>query len=273
VFGQGIVTTAEDLGLKGESPSHPQLLDWLAVELMDNGWSMKRLLKSIVLSATYQQSSRITPELWARDDQNRLLARGPRIRMDAEMIRDNALSIAGLLDLKPAGPPIRAYQPDGIWTKVGGQAYDYQVSPGSEQYRRGIYVVLKRGAPYPSFVNFDATARLACTVRRSRTNTPLQALTLLNDPVYVAAAKALAERILVERSSWPLDDQVVYAFQLSVARQPTPLERATLIDLFEAQLAAELAQQPQLDSSSAERLAWQSVAAALLNLHETITKD
>jgi len=226
-----------------------------------------------VLSATYQQSSRITPELSAVDDQNRLLARGPRIRMDAEMIRDNALSIAGLLDLKPAGPPIRAYQPDGIWTKVGGQAYDYRVSPGSEQYRRGIYVVLKRGAPYPSFVNFDATARLACTVRRSRTNTPLQALTLLNDPVYVAAAMALAERILVERSSWPLEAKVDYAFQLSVARRPTPLERATLMDLFEVQMAAELAQQPQLDRSAAEHLAWQSVAAALLNLHETITKD
>lgn len=277
LFGSGIVTTAEDLGVKGEPPSHPELLDWLAVELMQNGWSMKRLLKTIVLSSTYQQASRITHQNWARDDQNRWLARGPRLRMDAEMIRDNALSIAGLLDLKPGGAPIRPPQPDGIWRKVGGEVYDYQVSPGSEQYRRGVYVVLKRGAPYPSFVNFDATARLACTVRRSRTNTPLQALTLLNDPVYVAAAQGLANRVLVDRSSAPLEQQIAYAFQLCVARLPNDREQETLKKLIESQIAAEKAEATQLGkempSGEAERQAWLSLATTLLNLHETITKD
>ncbi len=277
LFGHGIVTTLEDLGVKGESPSHPELLDWLAVEFMEHEWSMKHMLKTIVLSSTYQQSSRITPEDWARDDQNRWLARGPSLRMDAEMIRDNALSIAGLLDLKPFGPPIRPPQPDGIWTKVGGEVYDYQVSPGSEQYRRGVYVVLKRGAPYPSFVNFDATARLACTVRRSRTNTPLQALTLLNDPVFVAAAQALAERVLLERSSATLTEQLDYAFQLCVARLPSNKERGTLLKLFESQVTAERAgareQNKEVHAGEGEGLAWLSVATTLLNLHETITKD
>jgi len=260
IFGQGIVATEEDFGIKGESPTHPQLLDWLAVEFMENGWSRKQLLREIVLSATYQQSSHISEELLARDDQNKLLARGPRMRMDAEMIRDNALAISGLLSLKQFGPPIRPYQPDGIWTKVGGQKYNYQVSPGSEQHRRGIYVVLKRGSPYPSFLNFDGTARLACTVQRSRTNTPLQALTLLNDPVYVEAAHALAARIQTETDGQPLEAQLSYAFQLCAARAPSAKELATLQALYEAY------------SGNPDR-AWLQVATTLLNLHETITKD
>ena len=263
LFGQGLVTTVEDFGIKGEPPTHPELLDWLAVEFVESGWSMKHILKSIVLSATYQQSSRITPGLLERDDQNRLLARGPRFRMDAEMIRDNALAISGLLDLKQFGPPIRPYQPPGIWSKVGGNAYDYQVSPGPEQHRRGIYVVIKRGSPYPSFVNFDATARLACTVKRSRTNTPLQALTLLNDPVYVEAARALATRVQSETAGESLDAQIANAFQLCTARSPTDAERAALLDLYHA----------QLNSDGGSGAAWQSVAATLLNLHETVTKD
>ncbi len=262
LFGQGIVTTLEDFGVKGESPSHPELLDWLAVEFVEHGWSMKHILKTIVMSATYQQSSHITPELRERDDRNRWLARGPRFRLDAETVRDNALAIAGLLDLKQFGPSIRPYQPDGIWTKVGGVRYDYQVSPGSDKYRRGIYVVLKRGAPYPSFVNFDATARLACTVKRSRTNTPLQALTLLNDPVYGEAAQGLAARILSEKQGLPVDVQIDYAFQLCVARKPLAEEQSTIRHLLEEQAAA---------TNLAD--AWNSVAAALLNLHETITKD
>ncbi len=199
IFGHGIVETVEDFGMKGQPPTHPELLDWLAVEFMDNGWSMKKVLRKIVTSATYRQSSKVTPELLERDDQNQLYARGPRIRMDAEMIRDNALAVAGLLSKKQFGPPVRPYQPDGLWVKVGGAKVDYEVSPGEDRYRRGIYVVLKRGSPYPSFVNFDASARLACTAKRSRSNTPLQALTLLNDPVYVEAAQALAVRVLNER--------------------------------------------------------------------------
>jgi len=261
LFGRGLVGTPEDFGIKGEAPTHPELLDWLAVEFMDGGWSMKKVLRSIVTSATYRQSSRITPELLARDDQNRLLARGPRHRLDAEMIRDNALAIAGLLNLKQGGPSIRPPQPDGLWEKVGGQKYDYVVSPGDEQYRRGLYVVLKRSAPYPSFVNFDAGARMACTVKRSRSNTPLQALTLLNDPVYVEAAQAFARRIVAEQPNAALDDRLRRAFRMAVARVPADAELQTLHALFEAQRAA-----------SDEAAAWQAVATALLNLDETINK-
>ncbi len=261
IFGRGIVGTPEDFGIKGEQPTHPELLDWLAVEFMDSGWSMKKTLRTIVTSATYRQSSRITPELFARDDQNKLLARGPRHRLDAEAIRDNALAIAGLLSLKQGGAPIRPPQPDGLWDKVGGQKYDYVVSPGEEKFRRGLYVVLKRGAPYPSFVNFDASARMACTVKRSRSNTPLQALTLLNDPVYVEAAQAFAKRIVAEQPTSDVDARVRHAFCLAVARAPKDNELRTLKALYESERAA-----------AGEAAAWYAVATALLNLDETITK-
>ncbi|MGB4708395.1 MAG: PSD1 and planctomycete cytochrome C domain-containing protein [Fuerstiella sp.] len=288
IFGRGIVPTAEDFGIKGDAPSHPELLDWLAVEFMENGWSRKKLLRKIVLSSTYRQSSFASPELYARDDANQLLARGPRFRMSAEMIRDNLLAVSGLLDLKQFGPSIRPYQPDGIWSKVGGQNYKYEVSPGSEQYRRGLYVVLKRGAPYPSFMNFDASARLACTVQRSRTNTPLQALTLLNDPVYVAAAEALARRVLQEKQTATIKQQIEYAFQLCTGRNPTKNEIGVLLDLWETQHSVSVATSlKQVDDkksdkakskfpagvSAAEFSAWKAVATTLLNLHETITKN
>jgi len=262
IFGRGIVPTVEDFGIKGEPASHAELLDWLAVEFMDSGWSMKHVLKTIVLSATYQQSSRVTKELLERDDLNTLLARGPRFRMDAEMIRDNALAIAGLIDLKQFGPPIYPYQPNGIWSKVGGTAYKYETSPGTEQFRRGLYVVLKRGSPYPSFVNFDATARLACTVKRSRTNTPLQALTLLNDPVYVEAAQALAKRVSDAKPKASVAERIDYAFQICTGRQPTDTERNALRSLYS-----------ETTMASNDSKAWYSVATVLLNLHETITKD
>lgn len=273
LFGQGIVATEEDFGIKGEAPTHPEMLDWLAVEFMENGWSRKKLLREIVLSATYQQSSHISPRLQQLDDQNKLLARGPRFRMDAEMVRDNALAMSGLLNEKQFGPPIRPYQPAGIWTKVGGQRYKYEVSSGGEQHRRGIYVVLKRGSPYPSFLNFDGTPRLTCTVQRSRTNTPLQALTLLNDPVYVEAATSLAQRAQDETAGTSLDEQLQYAFQLCTARVPTAEELATIKQLYEAQLASAQADNDSLNQEAAKREAWVAVATALLNLHETITKD
>jgi len=282
LFGRGIVATPEDFGIKGERPSHPKLLDWLAVEFVENGWSTKQLLRTIVLSSTYRQSSRITPELAQRDDQNRLLARGPRYRMDAEMIRDNLLAASGLLSLKQFGPPIRPYQPNGIWAKVGGESYKYEVSAGAEQHRRGIYVVLKRGAPYPSFVNFDASARLSCTVQRSRTNTPLQALTLLNDPVYVQAAEALATRVVKDEDNRSAADKVSLAFQLCTARPPSEHERNVLLDLFETQLSINRAREHSPESvkpailsakiDSAEFAAWCSVASSVINLHETLTQ-
>ncbi|NBV22456.1 MAG: DUF1553 domain-containing protein [Proteobacteria bacterium] len=280
LFGHGLVTTPEDFGIKGESPTHPELLDWLACEFMDNGWSMKQLFKTIVMSATYRQSSKVTPELLARDDQNLLYARGPRHRLEAEMVRDNALAIAGLLSLKQGGAPIKPYQPDGLWVKVGGQRYDYELSPGDEKYRRGLYVVWKRGAPYPSFVNFDANARMACRVKRPRSNTPLQALTLMNDPVYVEAAMALAKRVLTEKPTANANDRLTHAFRLATGRAPRAEELATLAQLLssarsaDAQAAKEFVGMFELPAgvTAGEFTAWYAVAAALLNLDETISK-
>ena len=256
LFGQGIVTTIEDFGIKGDPPTHPELLDWLAVEFMEHGWSMKNVLKQIVMSATYRQSTDASklPTLYAS---------GPRFRMDAEMIRDNALAIAGLINLKQGGQPIRPPQPDGLWAKVGGQQYKYEVSPGDEQYRRGLYVVLKRGSPYPSFVNFDACARMATVLKRSRSNTPLQALTLLNDPVYVEATKAFAARIVKDSPSSDLDARLTFAFRLALARAPSTKESSVLKGLWEA----------QFEDTKNESTAWYAVASTLLNLDECITKN
>ncbi|MFA6546906.1 MAG: DUF1553 domain-containing protein, partial [Limisphaerales bacterium] len=283
LFGRGLVTTPEDFGVKGEPPVHPELLDWLAVEFMDNGWSTKRLLRTIVTSATYRQSSRVTPELLARDDLNLLCARGPRHRLDAEMIRDNALAIAGLLNPRLGGAPIHPYQPDGLWVKVGGERYDYVVSPGDEKYRRGIYVVWKRGAPYPSFVNFDANSRMACRVKRPRSNTPLQALTLMNDPVYVEAAMAFARRVLTEKPAANDGERITHAFRVAAGRAPRAEELATLSNLLsaermarndDAKAAKEFVGRFALPSGvgAGEFAAWYAVAAALLNLDETISK-
>ena len=261
-FGRGIVGTPEDFGVKGEPPTHPELLDWLAVEFMERGWSTKHIHRLIALSATYRQTSRLTPELLARDDQNRLLARGPRFRLEAEAIRDNALSAAGILSPKLGGPPVKPYQPPGLWeSKVGGDKVSYDVSQGEDGVRRGIYTIWKRTSPYPSFMNFDATARTACTVQRSRTNTPLQALTLLNDPVYVEAAKALARRVAADLPAAGADERLLHAFRLCLARAPSTIELAALRALLDAQRSAR-----------GEEAAWQAVATALLNLDEMITK-
>ncbi|MCA9195206.1 MAG: PSD1 domain-containing protein [Planctomycetales bacterium] len=271
LFGTGLVSTLNDFGVKGEMPTHPELLDWLAVEFMENTWSLKHILQTIVLSSTYRQSSEVTPELLELDDQNRWLARGPRFRMDAEMIRDNALAVSGLLSLKQFGPPIRPFQPAGIWTKVGGTAYEYEVSPDSDKYRRGLYVVIKRGSPYPSFINFDATNRFSCIVKRSRTNTPLQALTLLNDPVYVEAAQSLANRLQIEKSQGDNREKIAYGFQLCTARRPSANEAAALESLWQSLCMA--SQEQGRPEGEAKNGAWLSVATVLLNLHETVTKD
>lgn len=263
LFGIGLVRTPEDFGVKGETPSHPELLDWLACEYMDNGWSLKKLLKTIVLSNSYQQSSHITSEIQERDPQNIWIARGPAFRMDAEMIRDNALSISELISLKQFGPSIRPYQPDGVWKKVGGTAYTYEISSTEDRYRRGVYVVLKRGTPYPSFINFDSSARTNCTLKRSRSNTPLQALTLLNDPVFVEAAQAFAERSAREYSSSSDAARATGMFRLCTGRAPSDRELEILVQHIESKRAA---------SSDRDR-AWQSLATILLNLHETICID
>jgi hypothetical protein len=262
LFGQGLVATVEDFGIKGAPPTHPELLDWLAVTLMEDGWSMKRLLRRVVTSATFCQSAAVTPPLLERDPGNALLARGPRLRLDAEGIRDNALAIAGLLSTAKGGPPVYPPQPEGLWKKVGGQQYPYVVSEGERKYRRGLYVVLKRGAPYPSFVNFDASARLACVVKRSRSNTPLQALTLLNDPVFVEAARAFAQRVLREQPGVAEEARLRHAFRLALAREPENAELAVLTELLSAQRAA----------GRDEAAAWEAVTTALLNLDECITR-
>ena len=284
LFGRGLVATPEDFGIKGEAPTHPELLDWLAVDFMDNGWSLKQTLRKIVLSATYRQASRVSSELLALDDQNKLYARGPRFRMDAEMIRDNALAMSGLINLEQGGAPIRPYQPEGLWRKVGGLQYDYVVSPGDEKYRRGVYVVWKRGAPYPSFLNFDASVRMACTVKRSRSNTPLQALTLFNDPVYVEAAFGLAQRLMKEVPPGDVAGRIGQAFTICLARQPKAEEIKVLTDLYAQQLkfyrADAKAAKELLGNfpapkgvEAAEFAAWYGVASAMLNLDEVITKN
>lgn len=284
LFGRGIVTTPEDFGVKGDAPTHPGLLDWLAVAFMeDDGWSLKRTLKRIVLSATYRQSSRSTPRLLELDPSNALLSRGPRFRLTAEQIRDNALAIAGLLSTSKGGEPIKPPQPDGVWSKVGGTNYKYETSPGEQRYRRGVYVVWKRGAPYPSFVNFDANNRMACRVQRPRSNTPLQALTLMNDPVYVEAAMAFARRLLTELPSGDADDRIHRAFRIALARDAKPVEKEALRALLREQSRA--ARQDaagtkafigdfRLPEGTApdEFAGWYAVATALLNYDETITK-
>ena len=287
LFGEGLVATPEDFGVKGDPPSHPELLDWLAVELMDNGWSMKHVLRQIVLSHTYRQSSAQTSLGRQVDERNRLVWRGPSFRMDAEMIRDHLLSVSGLLSLKQFGPPIRPPQPEGLWAKVGGTQYEYRPSEGEDLWRRGIYVVLKRSAMHPSLMTFDGASRLSCTVRRSRTNTPQQALTLLNDPVSVSAARSLAARVLRELPMGTDEARLERAFRLCVARRPRAEELSVLAGLLAAQRAAfELrpadaaliadrmpAGPGAVTAAAAEKAAWSSVAAALLNLHETVTKN
>jgi hypothetical protein len=195
IFGIGIVRTSEEFGTQGELPSHPELLDWLATDLQSD-WDVKRFLKLLVLSAAYRQSARVTPELFERDPDNRLLARGPRVRLTAEMVRDQALFVGGLLSSKMYGPSVRPPQPNlGVSAAFGG-SIDWQTSAGEDKFRRGLYTVWRRSNPYPSMSTFDAPNRDTCIVRRNRTNTPLQALVTMNDPVYVEAAQGLARRMM-----------------------------------------------------------------------------
>ncbi len=284
-FGQGIVATQEDLGSQGDPPTHPALLDWLAVEFMEHNWSMKHVHKLIVMSATYQQSSKITPELLEADPYNKLLTRGPRLRLSAETIRDNALAISGLLSTKMGGPPIYPPQPQGLWRHVGRNAPKYNTSTAEDRFRRGVYVIWRRSAPYPSFTNFDAPDRGACTINRSRTNTPLQALTLLNDPAYIEIATGLARRLATHGMNDGMTDRerIAYAFRLCVARQPLDVEVDHLTKVFEQELkhfqdhpqAAQklISAKDRPEGVGASRMAaWLYVANILLNLDETITK-
>ncbi len=284
-FGRGIVPSVEEFGSQGDPPTHPELLDWLATEFLHRGWSLKAMHRLIVTSATYRQSSHVTPELLKRDPYNTLYARGPRLRLKAEFIRDQALAAAGLLSDRMHGPPVFPYQPPGVWNHIGRASNVWTTSSGENLYRRGLYVYWRRTVPYPSFVNFDAPSREACTVKRSVSNTPLQALTLLNDPVYFEAAVALAGRLLTEPpSDATTEERAVYGFRLVTGRTPSSPEVQVLVHRYEDELGRyrkEPAKARQVVShgpnppgvDALELAAWTHVANVLLNLDETITRE
>jgi hypothetical protein len=274
-FGTGLVATPEDFGTQGEKPSHPELLDWLAVEFMDRGWSLKDLHRLIVSSATYRQSARVTPELLAADPQNRLLARGPRFRVDAEVVRDIALAASGLLNPKVGGPsvhpPLPAFMllpPVSYGPKV------WQESTGPDRYRRALYTFRFRSLPYPALQAFDAPNGDFACVRRSRSNTPLQALTALNEPVFVECARALGLKAMAEGGGTDAE-RVTYAFRRCVARRPTAEETAELLSLLqkEKERFAKPGAKMPAGVTTADAAAWTVVARVLLNLDETVTKE
>ena len=288
-FGTGLVKTVEDFGSQGEWPSHPELLDWLATDFVSHGWDVRRLVRAIVTSAAYRQASRVTPELLARDPENRLLARGPRVRLQAEFIRDQALAASGLLDRRIGGASVFPYQPAGLWDALayGGQfsAQSYTPSHGADLYRRSMYTFWKRTVPPPSLSTFDAPDREVCTVRRSRTNTPLQALVLLNDPTYVEAARKLAERALTEADA-SAEARIERVFRLVLVRPPKPAEIDVLRRLLDRERqhfaerpdeAAKLlstGESPRNESlDAAELAAWTVVASTVLNLDAAVTKE
>jgi cytochrome c553 len=291
-FGTGLVKTSEDFGTRGELPSHPELLDWLATEFIRTGWDVRAMQRLIVTSETYRQSSRATPALLKvlleKDPENRLLARGPRYRLAAETIRDNALSAAGLINLKIGGPPVFPYQPPGLWEDLAiGDVYSaqfYQPSHGEDLYRRSLYTFWKRTSPAPEMAIFDAPDRQKCIARRSRTNTPLQALVLMNDPTYVEASRALAARVMSEAAT--TSARIALAFRLATARMPSASEARTLESLVRRQLAhyrespqsaAELLEVGESKAGAGlnkiELAAWTTVAQVILNLDETISEE
>jgi len=274
----------EDFGSQGELPTHPELLDWLAADFMGTGWDVKALQKTIVMSAAYRQASKVTPELLQKDPDNRLFARGPRVRLPAETIRDQALAISGLLVEKIGGPSVRPYQPPGLWKELAGGA-DYKQDSGENLYRRSLYTLWKRTIPPPSMTTFDAPARETCVVRRDRTNTPLQALALMNDVTYVEAARVLAERLVSGGGATP-EERITLAFRFATARRPKPGELKVLADDFHHQLAeyrqdrsealklvsmGEFPRNEKLDP--AELAAYTALASLILNLDETVTKE
>ena len=232
LFGRGLVATPEDFGAQGELPSHPKLLDWLARELVDSGWDVKHIWRLMVMSATYRQSSDAPAELHARDPDNVLLARGPRFRLSAEMLRDNALAAGGLLAPDMGGPPVKPFQPPGLWEEKSSASYVRDVGPGS--HRRSLYTYWKRTSPPPAMLTFDATSREVCAVKRLPTSTPLQALVLLNDPQYVEASRALAERAFHEAGS-DLGDRLAFVFRTLTGRRPDDRTLATLRALYDDQ--------------------------------------
>ncbi len=281
-FGRGLVETVDDFGTRGSKPSHPELLDWLAVEFMNNGWSMKHIHRLILTSSTYQQSSKVNPQLLENDPNNEWYARGPRFRLDGELIRDVALSVSGLLHGKIGGPSVFPPLPDGLGALSYG-GLKWYTDTDENRYRRGLYTYWKRTNPYPMLTTFDAPPADTACVRRNRSNTPLQALTLLNDTVFLEASQALAYRVLTEAEG-TLSDKLRYAFELCTARQPTRDEAGSLLRYYgkqylrihrgEIQPAADPIQAIDLeDIDPTQWRAWTMLARVLLNLDETITKE
>ena len=293
VFGRGLVETSEDFGSQGAAPSHPELLDWLATEFIAKGWSQKALLRLLVTSSTYRQSSVVTPQLAERDPDNRLLARGPRFRMEAEMVRDVTLAASGLLSAKMHGPSVFPLQPPGVWN-MPFSSDKWTTSEGEDRYRRSLYTFWRRTSPYPAFMTFDTTSREFCTVRRVRTNTPLQALTLLNDPASFEAARALAKRMIAAGAAAPA--RAAFGVKLVLSRAATPAELDRLIALYQSERAryasraddaarvigqaaspgsaqAAYATASAAQGDAADIAAWTMVANVLLNLDEAVTKE
>ena len=283
-FGTGVSRVLDDLGAQGESPVHPQLLDWLAVEFMESGWNVKHIVKLIVTSNTYRQSSKPTEVLDEKDAYNRLLARQSRWRLDAEAVRDNALMLSGLLAPTIGGPSVRPYQPKGYYSNLNFPKRVYVHDTGENQYRRGLYTHWQRTFLHPSMMAFDAPSRQECTAERATSNTPMQALTLLNDPTYVEAARVFAARIIQEGGE-SVADRIHWAYQWTLSRLPQPTELEIMTNLYEKHQAEYTA---DLDAANAliamgeasvmesiepdELAAWTSVARVILNLHETITR-
>jgi hypothetical protein len=285
-FGLGLVKSSDNLGIQSDPPSHPELLDWLATELMQSGWDLQHIQRLIVSSYVYQQQSEASPELYQRDPDNRLIARGPRHRLLAEEIRDNALAVSGLLVPKVGGRSVMPYQPEGLWEELAGGAFEvYTQARGDDLYRRSIYVYRKRTVPHPSMATFDAPSWEICQVKRATTNTPLQALALLNDVTYVEAARKFAERMLTEAGISD-DEQLTFAFRLATSRKPTSAELERLKTSLRKyrvryRQAPELAEQlvshgeaPRNKSLDVVELAARTaIANVLLNLDEAVSKD
>jgi hypothetical protein len=293
LFGVGLVDTPDDYGIRGKLPNHPELLDWLATEFAAPpspkdegglGWDVKKLLRLIVTSATYRQSSAVTPALVERDPDNKLFARGPRFRVPAEVIRDQALFVSGLISPKMYGAPVRPPRPKLGLTAAFGGGTDWDPSPGEDRHRRALYTQWRRTSPYPSMITFDSPSRNVCTVTRPRTNTPLQALVTLNDPVYVEAAQALGRRMVKEGGA-TIESRLGYGFRLCLARPPQEKELRRLVALFEGarsgfaknpQEATKLATDPlgplPAGQDAADMAAWTVVGNVLLNLDEMFAK-
>ncbi|HIA48175.1 MAG TPA: DUF1553 domain-containing protein [Candidatus Hydrogenedentes bacterium] len=288
-FGTGLVATPEDFGSQGQWPTHPELLDWLAAEFVESGWDVKALQRLILMSSTYRQSSKVSREVYAKDPENKYLARAARFRVDAEVVRDSALAVSGLLVHRKGGKSVLPYQPPGLWQEVGyGGNFTAQIfkqDEGEGLFRRSMYTFWKRTSPPPSMMVFDAPNRETCTVQRNRSNTPLQALTLMNDPQFVEAARGLAQRIL-EQGGESTAERISFAFELATARPASEREIAILTDIYDSQIVRFSAEESGFDkllevgdSSYNQDLdkrvlaTWIVVASTILNMDETITRS